>query len=285
MIGFSRISPWVGRLIIANTVIHLLRLTLFTAPGVIAAMSLDPSAGLSRPWTLLTYMFLHRDLFHLAANMLGLYVFGSVVEQRLGSRTFIAFYLFCGVGAALVTMLLNPLLGIAPFYGASAAVLGVSIAFALLWPDAELLVFPLPVPLRARTVAIGLVAIDGLMLVLERAHIVADGLAHEAHLGGALMGYLFFRVQSMSRRPPREPSRPVERGVVMAPSAPTLSAASRTAATAPARTPRRRTEPDPVATEIDRVLDKISAEGMQSLTPQERKFLDEVARQKRKPEE
>jgi membrane associated rhomboid family serine protease len=283
MIGFSRMTPWVGRLIIANAVVHLLRLTVFTAPGVVESLAFDPAGGLARPWTFLSYMFIHHDLVHLAVNMLGLYVFGTAVEQRLTSRVFLPFYLFCGVGAALLTLLVAPMLPIAPFIGASGAVMGVSIVFALLWPDAEMVVFPIPVPMKARTLAIGLVAFNFAMLVLEHMRAFGvGGVAYEAHLGGALMGYLFFRVQTVSRRAPREVVRPVERGVVMAPSA-TLPA-DRTTAAAPARSTRRRAEADPVSAEMDRVLDKISAEGMQSLTQQERQFLDEVARQKRKPD-
>ena len=124
MIGFSRMTPWVGRLIIANAVVHLLRLTVFTAPGVVETLAFDPAAGLARPWTFLSYMFIHHDLVHLAVNMLGLYVFGTAVEQRLTSRVFLPFYLFCGVGAALLTLLVAPMLPIAPFIGASGAVMG-----------------------------------------------------------------------------------------------------------------------------------------------------------------
>ena len=98
-----------------------------------------------------------------------------------------------------------------------------------------------------------------------------------AHVGGALFGYLFFRVQSLSRRSPHPPPRAVER-VVMVQS----GAAEPEQRTPPAPLrPRRRADADPVAAEVDRVLDKISEKGISSLTPAERRFLDEVAKQKK----
>jgi hypothetical protein len=105
-----------------------------------------------------------------------------------------------------------------------------------------------------------------------------DGIAHIAHVGGALFGYLFFRVQTLSRRSPSQPTR-VER-VVMVQSG-SSEPEQRTPVTP--MQPRRRIDSDPVAAEVDRVLDKISEKGLSSLTPAERRFLDEVAKQKRKP--
>lgn len=213
MFGFSRVTPWVGRLIIANAVMLLLMQTVLTSPAVVHALAFAPAGGrgLQQPWTVLTYMFVHADLLHLAANMLGLYVFGTAVEQRLGSRSFIWFYLYCGIGAALFTLLLSPIREISPFIGASGAVMGVTVAYALLWPDAEILVFPFPMPVSARTLAIGLVVFNVAMAFVFHGGMIA----YEAHVGGALMGYLFFRAQAIARRAPREPMRPIER-VVMA---------------------------------------------------------------------
>jgi hypothetical protein len=160
-----------------------------------------------------------------------------------------------------------------PVVGASGAVLGVAVAFALLWPDAELFVFPLPMPVKARTFVLVLVGLDVVLSQLAP----HDGVAHLAHVGGAGFGYLFFRLQALSRRSPRQPSRAVER-VVMVQS----GAAEPDRRTPPASLrPRRRAEADPVAAEVDRVLDKISQQGMNSLTAAERRFLDEVARKKK----
>jgi membrane associated rhomboid family serine protease len=270
-----RITPWVARLIAANAVVLLLLWTLFTSPQLFQALTFSPRTALTRPWTFASYMFVHAGLLHFLANMLMLYVFGTAVESRMGSRNFILYYLFCGVGAAVFSLLLAGLMPVGPFVGASGAVLGVAVAFARFWPDAELIVFPIPFPIKARTLVIGLLVFD---VVASRLW-PNDGIAHLAHIGGALFGYLFFRVQSLSRRSPSQEARTVER-VVMVQSG--SSEPDRRTPITPMR-PRRRIDSDPVAAEVDRVLDKISEKGISSLTPAERRFLDEVAKQKRKP--
>jgi len=270
-----RITPWVGRFIIANAVVLLLLMTIFTSPEAFRLLQFSPQTAFIRPWTFITYMFVHGGLLHLLANMLMLFVFGTAVEGRMGSRNFLAYYLFCGVGAAVFSLMLAGIMPVGPFVGASGAVLGVAVAFAMFWPDAELIVFPLPVPIKARTLVIGLVALDLISSQLWP----NDGIAHVAHVGGALFGYLFFRVQSLSRRAPAQPARTVER-VVMVQSG--SSEPDRHTPVTPMR-PRRRVDSDPVSAEVDRVLDKISEKGLSSLTAAERRFLDEVAKQKRKP--
>jgi rhomboid family protein len=267
-----RITPWVGRIIIANAVVLLLMLTIFTSPEVTRALQFSPRTALTHPWTFLTYMFVHAGLLHLLANMLMLFVFGTAVESRMGSRNFLLYYLFCGVGAAVFSLLLAGMMPVGAFIGASGAVLGVAVAFAIFWPEAELIVFPIPIPIKARTLVIGLVILD---IVGSRLW-PSDGIAHLAHVGGALFGYLFFRVQSFSRRSGAPPARTVER-VVMVQSG-SAEAERRTPVT-PMR-PRRRVDADPVSAEVDRVLDKISEKGISSLTPAERRFLDEVSRKK-----
>jgi membrane associated rhomboid family serine protease len=268
-----RITPWVGRLIIANAVVLLLLMTLFTSQNVFRALQFSPSTAFSQPWTFVTYMFVHGGLLHLLANMLMLYVFGTAVESRMGSRHFLLYYLFCGVGAAVFSLLLAGFMPMGPFVGASGAILGVAVAFAMFWPDAELIVFPIPVPIKARTLVIGLVALD----VIGSRLWPGDGIAHIAHVGGALFGYLFFRVQSLSRRTPPQSARAVER-VVMVQSG--SAEPDRRTPVTPIR-PRRSVDADPVAAEVDRVLDKISEKGISSLTPAERRFLDEVAKKKK----
>jgi membrane associated rhomboid family serine protease len=270
-----RITPWVGRIIIANAVVLLLLMTLFPSPDLFQALQFSPRTALTRPWTFVTYMFVHAGLLHLLGNMLMLFVFGTAVESRMGSRNFLLYYLFCGVGAAVFSLMLATVMPVGSFVGASGAVLGVAVAFAMFWPDAELIVFPIPVPIKARTLVIGLVVLD---VVASRLW-PNDGVAHLAHVGGALFGYLFFRVQLLSRRNAAPAAQTVER-VVMVQSG-SAEPERRTPVT-PMR-PRRRVDADPVAAEVDRVLDKISEKGISSLTPAERSFLDEVAKQKKKP--
>jgi membrane associated rhomboid family serine protease len=269
----SRITPWVLRLIIANAVVLLLMRTIFLSPAMADALAFSPVSALRQPWSFFTYMFVHAGLLHLLGNMLMLFVFGTAVENRMGSRTFILYYLLCGVGAAIFSLGLSIIMPVSPFIGASGAVLGVALAFAIYWPDAELIIFPIPMPIRARTLVTALVALDVLLYFLTP----GDGIAHLAHVGGVAFGYLFFRMQGFSRRSPHPPPRAVERVVRVQSGA--AEPEHRTPVT-PAR-PRRRVDADPVAAEVDRVLDKISEKGIASLTPAERRFLDEVAKQKK----
>jgi membrane associated rhomboid family serine protease len=201
----NRLTPWVGRLIIANAVVLLLLMTVFTSPTLQAALRFAPGQALERPWTFVTYMFVHAGLLHLLGNMIMLFVFGPPVEHRMGSRAFLLYYLYCGIGAAVLSLALSGVLprAAATFGGASGAVLGVGVAFALLWPDAELLVFPLPMPIKARTLILFLVGLDVVLSLM----LPSDGVAHLAHVGGAAFGYLFFRLQAMSRRSPHPPPR------------------------------------------------------------------------------
>jgi membrane associated rhomboid family serine protease len=204
--SLPRPTPVVARLIAACVVVQLLLATLFTSYAVVATLRLDPARGLRAPWTLFTYMFVHAGLLHLAANMLVLYLFGTAVEARMGSRQFFLFYLYCGVGAALFALGLSQLTPLVPFIGASGAVMGVALAFAAYWPDADVMVFPIPIPIKARTLIIVLALID---LVLAR--VTSDGIAHEAHLGGLLFGWLYFRLAALrQRRPGPSPGRSSE---------------------------------------------------------------------------
>lgn len=272
---YPRLTPWVTRLAIANAVVLLLRLTLFTSDAITRVLAFTPGELLAQPWTPVTYLFVHADLVHLLLNTLGLVVFGSPLESRMGGRGFLALYFFAGIGAALFTMALSALYPVNPFIGASGAVLGLVVAYAMTWPDAELMVFPLPMALRAPTVAVALVALNVVLAFASR----GGGVAYEAHVGGAIMGYLFIRLQRLG-----QPGAPAPRAIepVIPPTVPAAAVERSRAKPAPpvaARTSRA-LDRAAMAAEMDRVLDKISATGMDSLTPQERRFLDEVSRRK-----
>lgn len=269
------LTPVVGRLMMANAIVLMLLQSVFTAPAFGEFLRFDPARALERPWTFLSYMFAHGGLGHFAATSLGLFVFGPSLERRLGARSFLLYYLYCGVGAAVFCLGLGPLLAapIPPYLGASGAVLGLAFAWGSIWPDREVLLFPLPLRLSARSLVILLAtAAAGFGLLL------GAGVAHLANLGGLVAGYLFFRIQGLREsRATREPKAivrrpvmapiPVRQGSPVADIRPAISAAA----------PAADSSPDA----LDRVLDKISASGLKSLTPEERHFLDEIAKRKR----
>jgi len=273
--ALPRLTPWLGRLIAVTAVAQLLLETVFVSPNISFMLSMNPSAIATRPWGLVTYLFVHSGIIHLATNMFALYLFGTAVENRMGSRAFLLYYLYCGIGAALFSLLLSLVIPQAPIVGASGAVLGVAVAFAMFWPDAEIFVFPIPIPIKARHLVIFLALMD-----LVAARFFPGGTAHEAHLGGMLAGWLFLKVQSLSRRRPAPAPRQTPERVVMVQQTAGREAEPR--GTAPGRPMQPRPGNDPVAAEVDRVLDKISATGIESLTPEERRFLNEVSKRKKR---
>lgn len=145
--------------------------------------------ALFQPWRLVTYMFLHGGAFHLIFNMLWLWWMGRGVEEALGPRTFTVIYLGSGLGGALFNVLVAPLLGFSPVIGASGAVYGIMVAFAMLYPTMPIMLILLP-PIQARYVVAGLIAIDALLLGSP------DGTARIVHLAGAGVGYLLMKAQT-----------------------------------------------------------------------------------------
>jgi membrane associated rhomboid family serine protease len=273
---FPRLSPWVVRIVAVAAAVQLLLATVFTAPGFVDALTFVPALAFTRPWTFISYIFVHAGLFHLLLNTIFLVALGPSVERRMGSEKFLAYFLYCGIGAAVFTVALNVVHPVGPFIGMSGAVMGIAIAYALLLPDRELLVFPLPIPIRVTVLVALLAAFD-----LTGALFWHDGIAHEAHLGGLFFGWLFFRINAISGAP--LPTRPPLDHVVLVshgitddtghgPSRP-AAAARRSRTTGPAD--------DAAEAELDRLLDKISAQGIGSLSPAERRRLDEMSRRRK----
>jgi len=141
-----------------------------------------------QPWRLFTYMFLHAGAWHIVFNMLWLWWMGRSVEQTLGPRSFTVIYLGSGVGGALLDVLFAQFLGINYVIGASGAVFGVMVAFAMLYPRMPIHLFLLP-PIEARYVVAGLIALNILALGGD------SNVAHIVHLGGAGIGYLLMRAR------------------------------------------------------------------------------------------
>ncbi len=268
----AKLTLWVTRLIIFNGVVLVLLATVFTAPRFVAALRFDPEGFSVRPWTALTYIFVHDNVFHLALSSLILFLFGSPVERRLGGARFIASYLYCGVGAALLALGLAAVIRVDPFSGATGAALGVGLGYVLLWPAAEIRAFPLPVPIKAGTLFFGLIALDVAVGLAGN-----EGVAHLAHLGGALAGYVFFRLQSLTSRRPTARPIPMARRPVVTPMR-MQEAASELEPAAP--TDDRHQEANEEV--VNQVLDKIAQFGIDSLTFQERKVLSDASERKRR---
>jgi len=141
------------------------------------------------PWQIVTYSFLHAEFPHLFFNMLGLWMFGSELEQVWGQKRYLQFYFASVVAAALTQLLVSGLLGsMAPTIGASGGLFGLLLAYAMVFPNRIILVF-FVIPMKAKY----LVALYGLIELYQGVYVMNSGVAHFAHLGGMLGGLLTIR--------------------------------------------------------------------------------------------
>lgn len=145
-------------------------------------------------YQILTYMFMHGGWEHLFFNMFALWMFGSSVEKAWGTQRFLIFYLVCGIGAGLLQEVaqffvygMNPALGLT--VGASGAIYGILLGFGMTWPENRIIIFPIPIPIKAKWFVCIYVAIE----LFSALATTSDGVAHVAHLGGMLFGYLLIR--------------------------------------------------------------------------------------------
>lgn len=269
-----RFTPWVRRILAVNIGVFFLQETIFTGRWAIETFGFAPAQTLTRPWSAFTYMFLHGGFIHLAVNMLMLFIFGAAVEERLGSRAFARYYVVCGLGGAGLSLLLGPALGVGqiPVIGASGAVLGVALAFAYFWPDAPVFVLPFPIPIKVKW----LVAFLAVMNLVSAINTAQHGVAYLAHLGGFAAGYLFLKLRTGS------PGGNEARVPRVVPTKVLVHPAARRRAEVPP--PADRSGPARHRKELDRVLEKISAEGVESLSDDERQLLLEESERLRKEE-
>jgi rhomboid family protein len=174
-------------LIVANVVAFLLAAA---APGLMNAFALWPIGAGFLPWQLLTYAFLHGNLFHIAFNMFALYMFGSAIERVFGPRRYLVYYLVCVVSAAVAQLVTAAVTGaVYPTVGASGGVFGLLLAYAMYFPHSRImLIFP-PIPMPARMFVIVYAVLELFLGVTG----TEEGVAHFAHLGGLVGGYLLLR--------------------------------------------------------------------------------------------
>ncbi|HOO57477.1 MAG TPA: rhomboid family intramembrane serine protease [bacterium] len=274
--GPGQISPVVKTLIIANVAVFLLQsvLKMFSAETLlITHFGLVPKMFFTRLhiWQPVTYLFLHGNLMHVLFNMLFLWMFGTEVEQRMGSRVFTIYYFFCGIGAGLLTLVINSTIllnhtsalvpygnlitsWVIPTIGASGAVFGVMLAYGMLFPNRMILLFFI-IPVKAIFFVMLIACIEMYYLVFQ----TQGGISNAAHIGGMLFGFLFMRYHSkimsvidnlvFKNRQAREKKVLINK------------------------------QEDIVR--LNAILDKINRDGIHTLTPAEREFLRNHARRNR----
>jgi rhomboid family protein len=199
-LGPGPVTPAIKILILINVGAFLLSLVV---PDIIVALGFQPEAIVERfaVWRFVTYMFLHGDLMHLLFNMLSLWMFGTELERSWRTRFFTKYYFVTGIGAALITFLwsLSSLPYAESIYysiviGASGAVYGILLAYGLTFPHRSIyLYFIFPIQAKYFVMIVGAIAF------LSSVGSSGGGVAHTAHLGGLIVGYLY--LMALRRRP------------------------------------------------------------------------------------
>jgi len=220
--SFQRTSPVVLNLIIINAIVYLAQ-ALLGGPGDINS-AIDHFAlhhiksDYFQPYQVVTHMFMHGSFFHLLFNMLALWMFGSVVEKVWGPKRFLAFYMICGIAAAITQLAsymydyrlfdqvkmsmadaeqYQLMLRMSATVGASGAIMGVLAAFGYLFPNTTLFIMPIPFPIKAKWAILGIIALDVFGGVVKTQ---GDNIAHFAHVGGALTGFLIVYFQNRTNK-------------------------------------------------------------------------------------
>jgi len=287
---YPRMTRVVQVLIAINVVMAFLEATIVQPSELESLFAFRSGPLVQTWWTAFTYMFLHAGLWHLAMNMYSLWLFGPRLEHVWGSRGFALFYIWCGVGGAVFHALFG---GLSYMVGASAAIFGVMLAYAMHWPKDEIYFFGV-IPMRVAT----LVALLGALNLFYGVTAGDAGVAYFAHLGGFAFGFLYLKKpqhvsidqlrQRVSPAPdvgddmtPRASSRPPSRSRHRD-EVDEIVARSKAAVAKRPRLGTDKVQPrDARSEELDRVLDKISKHGLSSLSPSERKLLEEMSKQLR----
>lgn len=274
-VGLGQLTPMAKWLIIINVAIFFGDSMLFhNRLGNWGCFTIESAINNGRIWEFFTFQFLHGSVLHVVFNMAGLYIFGPWAERWWGARRFLAFYLLCGAaGAIFYTLLawigiLQPPPGMAsldgmPLVGASAGIYGILVGVAVIAPDLRVLLYFPPIEMSMRQVAMAVLAIAAGTVILD----LGDNAGGEAgHLGGAILGFFLMR-------------RPGLLGWADWHGA-AVEVIRPKAFVGPAEAKLRpRTEVDLHSqAEVDRILEKISEHGFQSLTDAERNHLQEIAK-------
>ena len=295
-----RITLAVQWLIAINVAVFFFQETIGGAANTQAALGFQAQDVPLFAWKALTYMFVHGGLWHILGNMYMLWLFGTRVEHRWSAAAFTRYYILCGLGAAFLEVLLR---GNGLLVGASGAVYGVMLAYAVNWPNEELLLFGI-VPLKVKWLVFGYVLYDLVLGLGQLSGASGDNVAHMAHLGGLATGWLLLRVPS-ARRPERvrhrvsavpdvpvdAAPRPVPRTLPRPQREPEIddvvakskaAVARRPVTPPPPPAPRPPQPAKPARSEdLDVLLDKISEQGIESLTQDERQLLEAASRRLR----
>lgn len=243
-------SSWTLRLIAVNVIVFLIS---EVVPGFVQTFMLVPVLAVERPWTVVTYMFLHAGLWHLLFNMLGLYFFGPRLEAEIGGKHFLWLYFLSGLMGAVLSFVFTPTTAIV---GASGAIFGVLLGYAHYWPKDRIYIWGV-LPIEARWFVIVMTALS----LFGGFGGAGGNIAHFAHLGGFLGGWLYVRWLDRGKRERLIPHE-------APPGSVTGADLKRWAGI------QRESLHEVNREEYDRIMTKLRTAGPSSLTQREREFLE-----------
>lgn len=283
--GFQFFPPVIKGLLIANAAVFLGMMFLgnfrigdfFLEQFFFHSFALWPLESGFGVWQLFSYMFMHASFTHILFNMLALWMFGMELEHVWGSKKFFIYYLLCGFGGGLANLLVAPMFtAVGPTVGASGAVYGILLAFGMMFPERPIYIYFL-LPIKAKYFVVMYMAFEIFSVGSM------DGIAHFAHLGGALVGFIYllsdgYRFDSMYGRTQSDnffskitstfgstKKQPMDYGNVTDANVYDISE-------------HRKKEEEQAQIQIDDILDKISRNGYQSLSEEEKKILFEASK-------
>ena len=281
--GFRFFPPVIKFLLVSNVAVFFLLafFGLFRIQGISlgsvlnSILPLYPLGEGFQVWQLFTYMFMHGGVMHLFFNMFALWMFGMELENFWGSRKFAIYYMLCGLGAGFANLFVSPLFGVSgPTVGASGAIYGVLLAFGVIFPDRPILIYFL-LPIKARYFVLMYILLELYAGVTG----TADGVAHFAHLGGAAVGLVYLLLDrqelpfrgfwSRTTRMFTPSPRVGEYSSYRKPMEEVSDAKYYDLHDEENRVNQQR---------IDEILDKISQNGYQGLTEEEKKILFEASK-------
>lgn len=311
--GFSLFPPVIKFLLISNIAIFLFTEIIF--PGlslgnesladlVMKYFALNPiepinvrmTSGSAEqfvfyPWQIITYMFLHGGFGHIFFNMFALWMFGMELENLWGSKKFLIYYTICGIGAAAANLFISPLFGPAgPTIGASGAIYGVLVAFGFIFPNRNIYIYFL-IPIKAKYLVILYMALEVIYLTTSS----QTGVAHAAHLGGAVVGFLYlifsqrgtFNILDKYKREREREHQfkytppPRNTGGYYQPQNGNNEVYTTYEEVKNDEKKRREEEQAKLQARIDEILDKLAQGGYNNLTEEEKRFLFEESKKLR----
>jgi len=251
-IGPGFITPVIKYLIIVNVVMYIIQST--SSLDIIGAMGLNPKLFFSdfpnflyQPFT---YMFLHGGFLHLTMNMLVLWMFGAEIEQTWGTKSFLFYYFLCGFGGALLSLMFSPN-AFTVIVGASGAIFGILAAYWLMFPNRKIMMFPIFIPMKVKY-AIPLVSL--IVFLFGGANV-----AHLAHLGGALIGLAYLKLDWRIFKPLNWWRKRKFKHKV-------------------AKQEKNRLHAAEVMQRVDSILDKINEVGFNNISAEDQKFLNDASK-------